>query len=125
MPDLKYAKTHEWVSVAGDVATVGISQHAVDELGEVVPFDLPPVGKTVTAGSPMGEIESVKAVSELFAPVSGEIVEANSLLDSEPELVNSSPLGEGWICRIRMSDTSELDALMDQTQYDQFLTEES
>ena len=124
MPDLKYAKSHEWVLVEGDIATVGISQHAVDELGEVVPFDLPPAGKSVTAGQEMGEIESVKAVSELFAPVSGEIVESNSALESEPELVNSSPLGDGWICKIRMSNPNELDSLMDAAAYERFVAEE-
>jgi len=125
MPDVKYAKTHEWARVDGDIATVGISQHAVDELGDVVPFDLPLQGTTVTAGAPMGEIESVKAVSELYAPVSGEIVEANLALGASPELVNSSPLEEGWICRIRMSDPSEVDDLMSAAQYETFVAEES
>jgi|SRR5581483_1263961 len=123
MPNVRYAKTHEWVAVDGDIATVGISQHAVDELGEVVPFDLPAVGRTVTAGSPMGEIESVKAVSELFAPVSGEIVEVNSELENRPELVNESPLDQGWICKIRLSNPSEIDGLMDEAGYEQSLTE--
>jgi glycine cleavage system H protein len=123
MADRKYAKTHEWVSVDGDVATIGISQYAVDELGEVVPFDLPKVGAQVSAGSAMGEIESVKAVSELYAPVSGDIIEVNESLESQPELVNSSPLDEGWICKVRLSDTSELAALMDEAIYNQFLSE--
>jgi len=124
MADLKYAKSHEWVALDGDIATVGVSEHAVEELGEVVPFDLPAVGKTVTAGQPLGEIESVKAVSELYSPVSGEIVEANAALVSQPELVNSSPLGDGWICKIRVSDSSEIDSLMDQSRYERFLSEE-
>ena len=125
MADRKYSKSHEWVRIEGDIATVGISQHAVDELGEVVPFDLPVVGRNVESGKPMGEIESVKAVSELIAPVSGEIVEVNSILDGQPELVNSSPLEDGWIARIRVSNPSEMDGLMDEAAYQQFLEEES
>lgn len=121
----RYAESHEWVQVDGDVATVGISEHAVEELGEVVPFDLPPVGKMLTKGDPMGDIESVKAVSELYAPLSGEIVAANIALTDAPELVNSSPLDEGWIVKIRMTDASELDGLMSQAEYDEFLTKAS
>lgn len=124
MPDLKYSKSHEWVLLEGDIATVGISQHAVDELGEVVPFDLPQVGKKVSAGSPMGEIESVKAVSELFAPLSGEVVESNSTLETQPELVNVSPLADGWIVKIRVSDATEVESLLSQAEYERFVEEE-
>lgn len=123
--DRRFSKTHEWVVVEGDTATVGISPHAVEELGEVVPFDLPAVGAVVTAGQPMGEIESVKAVSPLYAPLSGEIVAANTQLESQPELVNSSPLDEGWIARIRVGDPSEFEGLMNEAEYDRFVAESS
>jgi len=119
LPDnLRYASTHEWVRVDGDRATVGISDHAQHELGDVVYLDLPAVGKSYRAGAVFGSIESVKAVSDLYAPVSGEVVELNQALLDAPEQVNSSPYEAGWMVVIRMSDPSEVDALMDAHAYE-------
>jgi glycine cleavage system H protein len=121
--DRKYSKEHEWVLVEGDVATVGISEFAQDQLGEVVYVDLPVVGDTLAMGDSFGEIESVKSVSELFAPVSGEIVEVNSSLGDTPETVNAEPHGAGWMVKVKVDDTSELDALMSAEEYDAFIVE--
>jgi glycine cleavage system H protein len=118
-----YSKEHEWVMVDGDVATIGISDFAQDQLGEVVYVDLPSEGDALTAGDSFGEIESVKSVSELFAPVTGEIVEVNAALDDSPETVNSDPHGDGWMIKIRVDDPSELDALLTAEDYDAFITE--
>jgi glycine cleavage system H protein len=122
--NLHYAATHEWVRVEGDEAVVGISDYAQDELGDVVFLDLPwdTVGtRAVKAGDHFGDIESVKATSELFAPVSGTIVRANEALRDTPEQVNSDPYGEGWLLVIRMSDPDEVEKLMDAAAYTQFL----
>jgi glycine cleavage system H protein len=119
LPDnLRYASTHEWVRVDGDRATIGISDHAQHELGDVVYLDLPQVGKTFRAGAAFGSIESVKAVSDLYAPVSGEVVEINQALLDAPEQVNSSPYEAGWMLVLRMSDPSEVDALLDAKAYE-------
>ena len=100
--DLQYSKEHEWLRVAGDIGTVGISHHAQSELGDVIYVELPQVGTKVEAGKTLGTIESVKAVSEIFSPVSGEVTEVNNDLTSTPEVVNSDPYGKGWLVRIRM-----------------------
>ena len=100
--DLQYTKEHEWLRIAGDTGTVGITHHAQDELGDVVFVELPKVGAKVEAGKPLGTIESVKAVSEIFSPVSGEVIEANTSLVAAPETVNADPYGKGWLVRIRM-----------------------
>ena len=121
--DRSYSKDHEWVTVDGDVATVGISDFAQDQLGEVVYVDLPSEGDMLTAGEAFGEIESVKSVSELIAPVSGEITEVNSSLADSPETVNSDAHGAGWMVKVRMSDDSEVDALLNAEDYDAFITE--
>lgn len=121
--DRVYSKEHEWVMVDGDVATIGISSFAQDQLGEVVYVDLPSVGDDLTAGDSFGEIESVKSVSELFAPVSGTITEVNGALDDSPETVNSDPHGAGWMVKVALSDAAELDALMSAEDYDAFITE--
>jgi glycine cleavage system H protein len=121
--DRKYSKEHEWVLVEGDVATVGISDFAQDQLGEVVYVDLPVSGDAVSVGDSFGEIESVKSVSELFAPLSGEIVEVNSALGDTPEIVNAEPHGAGWMVKVRVDDPSELDALMSAEEYDAFIVE--
>lgn len=121
--DLKYHKEHEWVRVEGDTATIGISHFAQDQLGEVVYVDLPAAGDSVTADETFGEIESVKSVSELYSPVSGEIVEVNDSLEDSPETVNADPHGDGWMIKVRMSDASELDALMSGADYDAFINE--
>ncbi len=121
--DRKYSKDHEWVIAEGDVVTIGISDFAQDQLGEVVYIDLPAEGDTISAGDTFGEIESVKSVSELFAPVSGEIVSVNDSLGDAPETVNQDPHGAGWMIKVRLDDTGELDALLDAEDYDAFLAE--
>ncbi|MFY7852315.1 MAG: glycine cleavage system protein GcvH [Brevundimonas sp.] len=116
----KYTKEHEWVAVEGDIATVGITAYAADQLGDVVYVELPEVGRTVAQFGEMAVVESVKAASDVYAPVSGEIVATNGALGDAPETVNAGPEGEGWFCRIRLSAPSELDALMDRAAYDAF-----
>ena len=121
-PDaLKYTKDHEWISLAGDVGKVGITDFAQQQLGDVVYVELPDVGTKVTQGQSFGTIESVKAVSELFAPVSGEVVEVNGALKDKPELVNSQP-HDAWMVAIRLSDPGEADALLDASAYQGLLT---
>jgi glycine cleavage system H protein len=117
--ELRYSKDHEWVSFdeGEGVATVGITDYAQGELGDVVFVELPAVGETVAANAACGTIEAVKAVAELFAPVSGEVVDANTTLEDHPETVNADPYGEGWMIRIRLSDRGELDDLMDAAGY--------
>lgn len=121
--DRTYSKDHEWVVVDGDIATIGISDFAQDQLGEVVYVDLPSVGDTVTAEESFGEIESVKSVSELVSPVSGEIIDSNSALSDSPETVNSDPHGAAWMIKVRMDDPAQLDALLSAEEYDAFITE--
>ena len=118
---MKFTKDHEWVSLDGDIATVGISKHAADALVDVVFVEVPEVGKTVSKGDSFAVVESVKAASDVYAPVSGEVVEANDALSTAPETVNAAPEGDGWFAKIKVSDVSELDALMDQAAYDAFL----
>lgn len=119
--ELKYAETHEWVKVEGDVAVVGISDHAQSELGDIVFVEMPEVGDDAAKDESCGTIEAVKTVSDLNAPVSGEVVEVNGALEDEPTLINKDAFGEGWIMKIKMSDPSELDALMDADAYEEFL----
>ncbi len=121
--DLKYDKEHEWIKVDGDIATVGISHFAQDQLGEVVYVDMPSVGDEINAGESFGEIESVKSVSELYAPVTGEIIEVNEALDDTPETVNQDPHGAGWMIKVRLGDPAEVGALLDAAAYDAFLAE--
>jgi len=121
--DRVYSNEHEWVIVSGDTATIGISWFAQDQLGEVVYVDLPTAGDAVSAGDTFGEIESVKSVSELFAPVTGEIVEVNDALSDSPETVNQDPHGEGWMIKVKLEDPSEADKLMSAEEYDAFVTE--
>lgn len=120
--DLQYTKTHEWVRVEGDIATVGITDHAQDELGDVVYVELPEEGATFEAGESFGSIESVKAVSDLYAPVSGEVVEVNPALNDAPEKVNEDPYGDGWILKLRTSGEGEL---LSAGEYEKFLEEEA
>ncbi|MDF2690265.1 MAG: glycine cleavage system protein [Gammaproteobacteria bacterium] len=116
--DLKYADTHEWVRMDDEaIATVGISDHAQHLLGELVYVELPEVGDEIEAGEEAGVVESVKAASDVYAPVSGTIIEVNELLERTPEIVNSEPYGDGWLYRIRVNDTTELDSLMTAEQY--------
>ncbi|MBN9060952.1 MAG: glycine cleavage system protein H [Rhizobiales bacterium 65-9] len=118
---LKFTKDHEYVRVDGDVATIGITDYAQQQLGDVVFVELPAVGKQVAAGAEAAVVESVKAASEVFAPVAGEIVEVNSALEAAPATVNEDPAGKGWFMKIRLKDKAELDALMSQADYDAFL----
>jgi glycine cleavage system H protein len=120
-PDLSYHEEHDWARIDGDVATFGITWYAQDQLGEVVFFDPPEVGKTLRKGDPYAEVESVKAVSDVIAPLSGEIVEVNEALSSSPEAINEDPYQSGWMVRVRLSDPSELDSLMDAAAYQESL----
>jgi glycine cleavage system H protein len=119
--DLKYHPDHDWARIEGDQATFGITWYAQDALGEVVFFDPPEVGASVAKDEAYAEVESVKAVSDVFAPLSGEIVEVNDGLADSPERVNQDPYGEGWMVKIRLSDTSEVDQLMDVNAYRELL----
>jgi glycine cleavage system H protein len=121
--ELKYTKEHEWVRLDGDVGTVGITDYAQDQLGDIVFVELPATGTAVTQMQKFGEIESVKAVSELYAPVTGEVVEANGTLASSPERVNDDPYGDGWMLRIRLSDPGEIDKLLSAEEYDDFIAQ--
>jgi glycine cleavage system H protein len=121
--DLRYTREHEWVRIEGDVATVGITTHAADQLGDIVFVELPPVGTTLAQLATFGVVESVKAVSDLFAPIGGEVVEVNEGLASSPEVVNSDPYGAGWMLRVRVADRAEVDALLDATAYEALVAE--
>jgi glycine cleavage system H protein len=117
--DLKYTEEHEWVARAGDnTVRIGITDYAQDQLGEVVFVQLPELGQQVDAGSPAGEVESTKSVSEIFAPLSGEVTAVNDALDDNPELINSDPYGEGWIFEMTIADPESLDELLDAEAYD-------
>lgn len=117
----KFSKDHEWVRVDGDVATVGITVHAQDQLGDVVFVEVPEVGRTVTAGESCAVVESVKAASDVYAPVSGEVVEANADLAANPALVNEDAEGGAWFFKVRLSNANELEGLMDRAGYDAFV----
>jgi glycine cleavage system H protein len=121
--DLRYTREHEWVRVDGDVATVGITAHAAEQLGDIVFVELPPPGTTLEQFATFGVVESVKAVSDLFAPISGEVLEANGALAGAPEAVNTDPFGDGWMLRIRVSDPAQVDALLDATAYEALIAE--
>ncbi|MGH3077343.1 MAG: glycine cleavage system protein GcvH [Gaiellaceae bacterium] len=122
--DLRYHAEHDWARIEGDEATLGITWFAQDALGELVHFEAPEVGSTVSQGGACGEVESVKAVSDVIAPLSGEVLEVNQKAVDEPEIVNEAPYGEGWLIRIRMSDAAEADALMDATAYTAHVAEQ-
>ena len=117
---LKYSKDHEWVRVEGDVVVVGITNFAQEQLGDVVYVELPEVGRSVTANEQIAVVESVKAASEVYAPVAGEVVEVNAALADEPGKVNADPLGEGWFFKLRLADAGQLDGLMDEAAYRDF-----
>ena len=121
--DLKYHKEHDWARIDGDEAVLGITWFAQDALGELVHYEPPSEGDTVAKDSPYGEVESVKAVSDVIAPLSGEIVGVNQKVVDEPETVNADPYGEGWLVRIRLTDPSEVDALLDVEAYKQVVAE--
>jgi glycine cleavage system H protein len=121
--DLQYTKDHEWIRIAGEVGLVGITYYAQESLGDVVYVDLPKVGAKLTANEPFGSVESVKAVSELFSPVSGEVLEINEKLADAPELVNNASYGDGWMIKIKLSNPSEADALLSAVEYEDFINE--
>ena len=123
--NLHYSKDHEWVSVEGDTAVIGITDHAQDQLGDVVYVELPKVGETFAANESFGSVESVKAVSEIFTPVTGDVVAVNDSLADAPEKVNKDPYGEGWMLKIRMSNTGEVDSLLTAAEYEDFTKAES
>ena len=115
--DLLFTESHEWIRINGDIATIGISDHAQSELGDVVDFNPPEVGDTLEKGDSLGEVESVKAVSDVYAPLSGEVVEVNDVLDDAPENVNDDPYGEGWMVKLRISDLGEKSSLLTPADY--------
>ena len=123
-PELRYSKDHEWVRVEGDIATVGITDRAQEQLGDLVYLDLPKVGTAVHQFEKLGEIESVKAVSDLFSPVSGEVTERNEEAVKAPELVNQDPYGRGWLVRLSLSNASEVDKLLTAEQYEELVAQE-
>jgi len=119
--DLRYYKEHEWVRTEGDLSTIGISDYAQSALGDIVYLELPEVGGSLSAGDTFGEVESVKSVSQLFTPVSGEIVEVNTDLANAPETINSNPYDDGWMIKVKLSNASELDELMSAADYQAFV----
>ncbi len=119
--DLRYTREHEWVLVEEGIGTVGITDYAQDQLGDIVYLDLPTVGTQVRQMEKFGEVESVKAVSELYSPISGEVVQVNEALADKPEVVNQSPYGDGWLIKVRLGDPLELDRLMTAEQYDEYI----
>jgi glycine cleavage system H protein len=120
--DLKYHPEHDWAKIVGDTATFGITWFAQDQLGEVVFYDPPEVGSEISANGTYAEVESVKAVSDVFAPLSGEVVEVNADLSSAPELINDDPYGQGWLVKVKLSDPSEVESLLDVAAYRQLLS---
>jgi glycine cleavage system H protein len=123
-PELRYSKEHEWVRVEGNSATVGITDYAQDQLGDIVYVDLPKVGTAVRQSGKLGEIESVKAVSDFFSPVSGEVTELNEEVVKSPELVNQDPFGRGWLLKLTLSDAGEVDRLLTAAQYEELVAKE-
>jgi glycine cleavage system H protein len=123
MSDVRYTEEHEWVRVDGDLAIVGISEHAQEQLGDVVFVELPEVGRQVSQGGALAVVESVKAASDVYAPISGEVVETNSAIEDDPGLVNRGAEGEGWFCKLRIGDQGELTRLMDAGAYKAYLAD--
>jgi glycine cleavage system H protein len=121
--DYRYTKEHEWIKVSGDTGTIGITDYAQHELGDVVFVEMPAVGAKITAGQVFGTVESVKAVSEIFAPVSGEVTETNAILSSTPETLNSDPHGAAWLVKIKLASPAEVSSLMDAAAYQAFISE--
>lgn len=121
LKNFKFTEEHEWVKVEGDIAVVGITDYAQKELGDVVYVELPPEGEAYSQGDPCSNIESVKAVSDIYAPVSGEITAVNEVLEDKPEMVNKDPYGEGWLFKLQMENPDELEELMDEKAYDEYV----
>lgn len=122
--DCRYTQEHEWVRVDGELATVGITHHAQDQLGDLVYVDLPEVGATLNQDKPFGSVDSVKTASDLFSPISGEVVEVNGTVVNDPGIVNADPFGEGWMIRVRPSDPAEVESLMNAEQYSEYTRED-
>ncbi|GAB4246720.1 MAG: glycine cleavage system protein GcvH [Acidobacteriota bacterium] len=123
--DLLYTKQHEWIAIDGDTATVGITDYAQQELGDIVYVELPEVGRSFEAEDSFGSVESVKAVSNIYMPMSGKVIEVNEDLADAPEIVNQDPYGEGWLIKIQLTDPSQADELMSAEEYEQYLEEET
>ena len=123
--DYVYSKDHEWISVQGNIGTIGITDYAQHELGDVVYVDLPEVGDTFEAGDPFGSVESVKAVSEVFCPISGEVVEVNLKLEDSPELINQSPHQNAWMIKVRLANPEEIKELLSAEEYEEYLQEQA
>lgn len=123
MSEVKYSKKHEWVSVDGDVGTVGITKHATEKLGDIVFAEVPDAGKALTSGGEAAVVESVKAASDVYTPVTGEVVEGNAAIVAEPALINQDPEGKGWFFKIKITSPDELAALMSKADYDKFVEE--
>ena len=121
---IRYTREHEWIRLDGDVATIGITDHAQEQLGDVVFVELPAVGKSLTKGGDAAVVESVKAASEVYAPVTGDVTEVNKALEAEPAMVNRDPEGAAWFLKVRVKDKSELDGLMDAAAYKAFIAEQ-
>ena len=121
MSDIRYTKDHEYVRLDGDVATIGITNHAQEQLGDIVFVELPAIGKKVEQGTEAAVVESVKAASEVYAPLAGEVIEVNGALEGEPAKVNADPLGDGWFLKLKVKDKSQFDALMDEAAYNEFV----
>jgi glycine cleavage system H protein len=123
-PGLRYSKEHEWVAAEETVATIGITDHAQEQLGEIVYIELPAIGEKVSKDDPFGVVESVKAVSDIYAPVSGTVLEVNEDLAESPEVVNEDPYGDGWLIKVRVSDPADLEDLMENEEYEQMIARE-
>lgn len=121
---LKFTKTHEWVKLEGDIVTIGMTDHAQSELGDITYLELPDVGGSVSAAEPFGVVESVKAASDIYAPVTGEVVERNESVVEAPDVVNASPYDKAWLIKVRVSDPSQVEKLLDSAAYDQLLKSE-
>jgi glycine cleavage system H protein len=121
--DYRYTKEHEWIKVSGDAGTIGITDYAQHELGDVVFVEMPAAGTKITAGQVFGTVESVKAVSEIFAPVSGDVTEGNATLSATPETVNNDPHGAGWLIKVKLANPAEVSGLMDAAAYQAFISE--
>lgn len=121
MPTERFTRDHEWIRVDGDIGTVGITRHAAEQLGDIVFVEVPELGRRVKAAEAAAVVESVKAASEVFSPVSGEVIEANSALAGQPALINAAPEGEAWFFKLRLADAAELEPLMDRSAYDAFV----
>jgi glycine cleavage system H protein len=123
MPNLKFTTDHEWIRIEGDTAVIGVTDYAQQQLGDVVFVELPEIGKVLERGKDAAVVESVKAASEVYAPIDGEVTEINTLLQDQPDTVNSDPHGAGWFFRIKLSDAAQLDMLLDETQYKNMIAE--